>query len=91
MYIYRTKTPSNREQQIELEATSETAKLPWVRALAAQPGMREVLVPGQQLRKHPVGQLVSQEDHLVRGIGIRWVFWAWCGHERMVMHGDAWA
>lgn len=53
-----------REQQAEIEAMSESAKLPWVQALAAQPGMREVLVPGQQLRKHPVGQLVSEEDHL---------------------------
>lgn len=58
-------TMLTREQQVELEADSETAKLPWVQALAAQPGMREVLVPGQQLRKHPVGQLVSEEDHLV--------------------------
>lgn len=58
-----------REQQIEVEAGSETAQLPWVQALAAQPGMREVLVPGQQLRKHPVGQFVSEEDHLVGGGG----------------------
>lgn len=66
-----------REQQAQLMAGSETAKLPWVQALAAQPGMREVLVPGQQLRKHPVGQLVSEADHLVRrgagrqGLGAR--------------------
>lgn len=53
-----------REEQAELEESSETAKLPWVAALAASPGMREVLVPGQQLRRHPVGQLVSEQDHL---------------------------
>jgi hypothetical protein len=63
-------TVLTKEQQVELEATSETAKLPWVQALAAQPGMREVLVPGQQLRKHPVGQLVSEEDHLVGWRGL---------------------
>jgi hypothetical protein len=62
-------TVLTKEQQVELEATSATAKLPWVQALAGQPGMREVLVPGQQLRKHPVGQLVSEEDHLVSPAG----------------------
>ncbi|KIY96726.1 hypothetical protein MNEG_11233 [Monoraphidium neglectum] len=63
-------TMMTREQQVEIEASSETAKLAWVQALAAQPGMREVLVPGQQLRKHPVGQLISEEDHLVGATGV---------------------
>lgn len=63
--IIITKPPNNsREQQAEVAAASETGKLAWVQALAAQPGMREVLVPGQQLRRHPVGQLVSEQDHL---------------------------
>lgn len=46
--------------------TFETADIPWVRDLAAQQGMREMLVPGQMLRKHPVGQLLTEDDHLVR-------------------------
>jgi hypothetical protein len=61
-------TVMTREQQQELEKQSETAKLPWVRELAERPGMREVLVPGQMLRQHPVGQLVTEADHLVRRI-----------------------
>lgn len=44
----------------------ETAQLAWVQELAAQEGMREMLVPGQMLRKHPVGQLLTEDDHLVR-------------------------
>lgn len=43
----------------------ETAEISWVQDLAAQPGMREMLVPGQMLRKHPVGQLLTEDDHLV--------------------------
>jgi hypothetical protein len=27
--------------------------------------MKEMLVPGQMLRKHPVGQLLTEDDHLV--------------------------
>lgn len=50
----------------ENEAVSfETAEIPWVQQLAAQQGMREMLVPGQMLRKHPVGQLLTEDDHLV--------------------------
>jgi hypothetical protein len=43
----------------------ETGEIPWVQQLAAQPGNREMLVPGQMLRKHPVGQLIAEDDHLV--------------------------
>jgi hypothetical protein len=43
----------------------ETAEIAWVQQLAEQPGMKEMLVPGQMLRKHPVGQLISTDDHLV--------------------------
>ncbi|KAF8068256.1 THEM4 [Scenedesmus sp. PABB004] len=42
----------------------ETAGIAWVDELARRPGMREMLVPGQQLRKHPVGQLLTEDDHL---------------------------
>eukprot|EP00775_Hariotina_reticulata_P014184 gene14184-14328_t len=42
----------------------ETAEIAWVQQLAEQPGMKEMLVPGQMLRKHPVGQLISTDDHL---------------------------
>lgn len=48
------------------EAVSfETQEIPWVQELAQQQGMREMLVPGQMLRKHPVGQLLTEDDHLV--------------------------
>lgn len=43
----------------------ETAEIQWVQDLAAEPGMKEMLVPGQMLRKHPIGQLISEDDHLV--------------------------
>eukprot|EP00879_Flechtneria_rotunda_P009076 GHRR01009503.1.p1 GENE.GHRR01009503.1~~GHRR01009503.1.p1 ORF type:complete len:183 (+),score=32.34 GHRR01009503.1:236-784(+) len=43
----------------------ETAEISWVRELAEQPGLREMLIPGQMLRKHPVGQLIAEDDHLV--------------------------
>jgi acyl-coenzyme A thioesterase PaaI-like protein len=42
----------------------ETAEVEWVQELAAQPGMKEMLVPGQMLRKHPIGQLIAEDDHL---------------------------
>lgn len=42
----------------------ETSQIGWVQELADREGMREVLIPGQMLRKHPLGQLVSEEDHL---------------------------
>eukprot|EP00879_Flechtneria_rotunda_P004332 GHRR01004582.1.p1 GENE.GHRR01004582.1~~GHRR01004582.1.p1 ORF type:complete len:295 (+),score=65.66 GHRR01004582.1:236-1120(+) len=42
----------------------ETAEISWVRELAEQPGLREMLIPGQMLRKHPVGQLIAEDDHL---------------------------
>jgi hypothetical protein len=43
----------------------ETSQIPWVQELANKEGMREVLVPGQMLRKHPIGQLISEDDHMV--------------------------
>eukprot|EP00877_Chromochloris_zofingiensis_P012887 jgi/Chrzof1/7852/Cz02g38260.t1 len=42
----------------------DTARIEWVQQLAAKHGMLEVPIPGQMLRKHPVGQLISEEDHL---------------------------
>lgn len=42
----------------------ETQEIAWVQELAGQPGMKEMLVPGQMLRKHPVGQLLTEDDHL---------------------------
>lgn len=38
----------------------------WLKELASREGVDEVLSPGQQLRKHPVGKLVVEQDHLVR-------------------------
>jgi hypothetical protein len=43
----------------------ETAEIPWVQELASQPGMREMLLPGQMLRTHPLGKVISEDDHLV--------------------------
>eukprot|EP00882_Tetradesmus_deserticola_P025340 GHRQ01027826.1.p1 GENE.GHRQ01027826.1~~GHRQ01027826.1.p1 ORF type:complete len:199 (+),score=58.88 GHRQ01027826.1:332-928(+) len=43
----------------------DTQDIAWVQELAGQPGMKEMLVPGQMLRKHPVGQLLAEDDHLV--------------------------
>ena len=40
-----------------------------VRELAEEEGVEEVLSPGQQLRRHPVGKLVVEQDHLVRPRG----------------------
>lgn len=40
----------------------------FLQELAAQPGMKEMLVPGQMLRKHPVGQLLTEDDHLVSSL-----------------------
>eukprot|EP00882_Tetradesmus_deserticola_P012165 GHRQ01012889.1.p1 GENE.GHRQ01012889.1~~GHRQ01012889.1.p1 ORF type:complete len:297 (+),score=115.29 GHRQ01012889.1:332-1222(+) len=42
----------------------DTQDIAWVQELAGQPGMKEMLVPGQMLRKHPVGQLLAEDDHL---------------------------
>eukprot|EP00878_Enallax_costatus_P004142 GHUV01004371.1.p1 GENE.GHUV01004371.1~~GHUV01004371.1.p1 ORF type:complete len:298 (+),score=91.03 GHUV01004371.1:262-1155(+) len=42
----------------------ETAEVEWVQDLAAREGMKEMLVPGQMLRKHPIGQLIAGDDHL---------------------------
>lgn len=36
----------------------------WLKELASREGVDEVLSPGQQLRKHPVGKLVVEQDHL---------------------------
>jgi acyl-coenzyme A thioesterase PaaI-like protein len=43
----------------------ESDSLPWVRALAESEGVREVPLPGQMLRDHPIGRLVSEPDHLL--------------------------
>jgi len=43
----------------------ESDALPWVRELASQEGVREVPLPGQMLRDHPIGRLVSEPDHLL--------------------------
>lgn len=47
------------------DASSSLISVPWVTEIAQSPGVQEVLVPGQMLRKHPVGKLVLEEDHLV--------------------------
>lgn len=54
-----------REREEELHP--ELAACGWVAALASERGMREVAFPGRMLRTHPVGALVSENDHLVRG------------------------
>lgn len=49
----------------EVAGPFETAEVEWVQELAAQQGMKEMLVPGQMLRKHPIGQFIAEDDHLV--------------------------
>jgi acyl-coenzyme A thioesterase PaaI-like protein len=43
----------------------ESDSLAWVRELASADGVREVPLPGQMLRDHPIGRLVSEPDHLL--------------------------
>jgi len=51
-------------QQAPESEDMETSQIAWVQELANKKGMREVLVPGQMLRKHPIGQLISEDDHM---------------------------
>jgi hypothetical protein len=44
---------------------SETDHLAWVQDIMGQAGIQEVTIPGRMLREHPVGKLVTEEDHLV--------------------------
>ena len=59
--VYGTQQAPNSEDM-------ETSQIAWVQELANKEGMREVLVPGQMLRKHPIGQLISEDDHMVSTI-----------------------
>lgn len=43
----------------------DTDNVEWVRRLAGGDGVKEVLCPGQMLRKHPIGKIVADDDHLV--------------------------
>jgi hypothetical protein len=58
-------TAYNSNQTMADLEDAESSQIGWVQDLATQEGVSEVLVPGQMLRKHPVGQLLSEEDHLV--------------------------
>ena len=52
-------------QTSEEESLGSTADLPWVAELASRQSVTEVLSPGQQLRQHPIGKLIVDQDHLV--------------------------
>lgn len=39
-------------------------KVPWVSAIAVGVDVEEVQSPGQMLRRHPIGKLVVEQDHL---------------------------
>ncbi|GLI68036.1 hypothetical protein VaNZ11_012359 [Volvox africanus] len=55
---------SNRASESGGTSDLSSDVIPWVRQLAETNGVEEVLSPGQQLRKHPVGKLVVEQDHL---------------------------
>ncbi|GIL79841.1 hypothetical protein Vretifemale_9121 [Volvox reticuliferus] len=55
---------SNRAPESGGTSDLSSDAIPWVRQLAETNGVEEVLSPGQQLRKHPVGKLVVEQDHL---------------------------
>lgn len=42
----------------------KTSSIPWVQELEAQESVEEVLSPGQMFRKHPVGKVLVDQDHL---------------------------
>jgi hypothetical protein len=50
----------------EAEELHELQSLPWVNSIASQPGVQAVACPGLELRNHPIGKLLSKQDHLVR-------------------------
>lgn len=47
-----------------------TDDLPWLAQLVERPEVEEVLSPGQMLRRHPVGKMLVDQDHLVRALGV---------------------
>ncbi|KAG2453867.1 hypothetical protein HYH02_002074 [Chlamydomonas schloesseri] len=55
---------SNRATDSDGEGDLSSNRITWVRELAEEEGVEEVLSPGQQLRRHPVGKLVVEQDHL---------------------------
>ncbi|GFR48862.1 hypothetical protein Agub_g10816 [Astrephomene gubernaculifera] len=55
---------NNRAADSEDHEDLSSEALPWVRELAADENVEEVLSPGQQLRRHPVGKYVVDQDHL---------------------------
>ena len=46
-------------------APCSSSQLPFVRELQAKSSVVEVDTPGNQLRKHPLGKLLVEQDHLV--------------------------
>mmetsp|Transcript_32245 Transcript_32245/g.71351 ORF Transcript_32245/g.71351 Transcript_32245/m.71351 type:complete len:278 (+) Transcript_32245:89-922(+) len=48
----------------EMEKSLSTSSVPWVQQLSQQEQVEEMLNPGQMLRKHPVGKLIVDQDHL---------------------------
>lgn len=54
----QSKAATDDEQEVS------TAQVGWVRKLAEQDGVEEVASIGKMIRSHPVGQLVTERDHL---------------------------
>jgi hypothetical protein len=54
----------SQDGKAEEDFASETSHLEWVQSIVAQPGTQEVVFPGKMLREHPVGRLITEEDHL---------------------------
>lgn len=55
----------NREEQLP-PMPPALEELDWVQRLAAQDGVKQITFPGRMLRTHPVGALLTSDDHLVR-------------------------
>ena len=49
-------------------SSSSSSEMPFVQELQAKTSVVEVRTPGNQLRKHPIGKLLVDQDHLVRTI-----------------------
>lgn len=56
-------TQGSEEEELDM-ADDDLKALPWVEEIAVQPGVQEVSCPGLMLRNHPIGKLVTKQDHL---------------------------
>lgn len=54
-----------QQQQDDNVLPPATSNLPWVQELESKESVQEVLSPSAALRKHPVGAVLVDQDHLV--------------------------